>query len=80
MTHRTDRVHLDHGVPRCAAVHGCNRRESCARYMAPIGKSPLADYSIPSPMFFGCQSFHPIRRPVKVEQPRRVHPPLGSFA
>ncbi len=79
MTHRSDRVYLDPEAPRCAAVHGCNRRDTCARYMAIIGAAPLADYSVPSPVFFGCLSFVAIKPyPKPVAAPRRVHPPIGS--
>ena len=35
MTHRNPYVYLDHDEVRCAPRE-CNRKHSCARYMAPI--------------------------------------------
>jgi hypothetical protein len=76
MTHRTDRVYLPIDEPRCTALHGCMARFQCGRYMAPIGRAPLGDYSEP----FACIYFIDVadcQRP-PTNGTRRVHPPLGS--
>ena len=82
MSERSDRVFMPETESRCAATHGCRRKDQCGRFRAEVGKAPLADYSIPSPIqFFGCMYFVPLDRckpRAKLMQPR-VFPPIEGI-
>lgn len=87
MTHRDPQVHLDRSEARCTQNGWCRDNPSgCARYMAPIAPgSPVEDFSLPpswmhnrAPVMQCPKRLRIGAQPVAPEQPRRVHPPLGS--
>ena len=81
MTHRNPYVYLDHAEVRCAPRE-CNRKHSCARYMAPIGQSPVADHGRDVAGVIGGDCGKWISAAQRAPEPpapvRRVHPPLGQ--
>lgn len=83
MTHRDPYVYLAPDEVRCAPLE-CNRKLSCARYMALIGSAPVADLGRDVVGVIGgdCGKWVSAaqRLPARDAPAPRVHPPLGSMA
>lgn len=81
MTHRDPYVYLAPDEVRCAPRE-CNRKLSCARYIAPIGSAPVADHGrdVVGVIRGDCGKWIGAsqRAPAAAAPARRVHPPLGA--
>jgi hypothetical protein len=66
MTHRTDRVFLPSNVERCEPQHECQRKVTCARYLAslPAFGAKMIGADLPPRWYYGgyCPSYRAVQR------------------
>ena len=86
MTHRRSNVYLSHAEPRCEPSQQCDRKSTCARYLAqlPPSSAKIEDFSL-SPLglpwfkpecskWISAQDNKPLQQPPVI----RRRPPIGS--